>query len=106
MSLLEAFRHLFEKEMAARKRSKNITDGDVNYAVTLLDTLDGELTLNLLIAAVEKSTSVRYTRQTLNMYEQIKLTCKLAKKRINGKPESKKDESLTLGQILLVKTAK
>jgi hypothetical protein len=89
--------------MATRKRSRNITDDDVNYAVTLLDTWDGKLTWNLLIAAIEKNTSVRYTRQTLNMYEQIKLAYKLAKVRINGKPESKKDEHLTPGKIFLLK---
>lgn len=52
-------------------RSKNLTDGDIEMIVRLLDGWSGSLTWNTLIDAVEKRLFNRYTRAALHRHTRI-----------------------------------
>jgi hypothetical protein len=54
------------------QRSKNLSDGDVLIILRMLDGWSEKLSWNMLIDAVEKRLSSRYTRQALNNYPEIK----------------------------------
>lgn len=52
-------------------RARNIQDEDVAKIVEILDGWTGKLSWKLLLDAIEKRLSVRYTRQALHKYTRI-----------------------------------
>ena len=71
-------------------RSKNVDKGTIDTALSILDGWSGKLTWDLLCEALYRRVYIKYTRQTLNAHEEIKLAYKVAKSRpppkiVNGK---------------------
>jgi hypothetical protein len=75
------------------RRSKSITTADVELIVTLLDTWRGKLTWPLLIAAIEKRTGERYTRQALHKHPRIQGAFSLRKR--EGAPDDEPRRTAT-----------
>ena len=51
-----------------RNRSKNLTDDNIEVAVSILDGMDGKVTWEDLIEAIYIRTGESYTRQTLSKH--------------------------------------
>lgn len=62
------------------RRSKRITEAEVERVVGLLDTWRGKLTWPLLIAAIERRTGQKYTRQALHKHPRIQTAFSLRKR--------------------------
>lgn len=66
-------------------RSPNLTDEGIERIVLQIDAwLHPKLTWNLLIAHIQKTLSVRYTRQTLDRHARISAAYQIRKKQLGG----------------------
>lgn len=62
------------------RRSKNLSDDDIQLIVNILDGWSGKLTWPLVIEAVERRLHSRYTRQALYKHDRIAAAVELARK--------------------------
>lgn len=79
-----------------RNRSKNLTDEDIEITVNILDGIEGKLTWDELITAIDFKTGQHYTRQTLAKHPRIKKAYDIAKARIVRERENTNNIDSTL----------
>lgn len=77
------------------QRSRNLTAGDVELIVGLLDGWVGVLTWAKLIESVERRLFARYTRQTLYAHQRIQEAFKLCKERLDRAPRKPGERHVT-----------
>ena len=91
-----------------RSRSKNLTDGDIEIVVSILDGIDGKLTWGDLIEVLYVRTGELYTRQALSKHSRIKRAYDISKERIVREREdtNRIDTSLSQKEYILVEKIK
>lgn len=65
---------------SGKSRAKNLTDSDIEDIIGILDGWSGKLTWDLLVEAIEKRKTAKYTRQALFNHERIKAAFQSIKK--------------------------
>lgn len=84
---------------ARKSRGANLTDDAIASIVRMLDSWDGKLTWDLLVAHIHKQLRLRYTRQALDRHVRISQAFQARKKAVRkqppkGTPEQERIRSL------------
>ena len=76
-----------------KKRSRNLSDSDINHIVSILDSWTGPLSWTALVDAVATRVHASYTRQTLHKHERIRNAFLVRKRDIKIAPLSRHRKS-------------